>query len=149
MKFLRRFSSWEFAAEKREGGAALDWRLACAEAEQALSDGNALRAFLRIWEMVKKHLLVVPGLMAVYLDWLTAQLARILEEEGEPLPEIAALRDEILAWMPLFAKLKIEVAPGFLPEGFTVPDLKLKRENTPLRLRRHGKLVPVPHPSVR
>ena len=129
LKFLRRFSSWEFAAEKREGGAALDWRLACAEAEQALSDGNALRAFLRIWEMVKKHLLVVPGLMAVYLDWLTAQLARILEEEGEPLPEIAALRDEILAWMPLFAKLKIEVAPGFLPEGFTVPDLKLKREN--------------------
>lgn len=143
LKFLERFTPWEFSDGKGGRGVALEWQLARAEAEQALSDGNALLAFRRVWEMIKKYLLMIPEGGAAYLSWLTAQLARIFEA-GEPPPEVLELRGEMLAWMPLFEKMGLKVAPGFLPEGFVVPQSETSIEEELTQEEGKAGGVPIP-----
>ena len=84
-------------------------------------------AFRKVWELITKYLMVFPESAATHLNWLTSQIVRILEQ-GELPAEIEALRDEMLKWMPLFQELGMGVAPGFLPEGFVMPEFQIVQE---------------------
>ena len=94
---LERFSQWEFSSEKRMENLELGWRLSRAEADRALSDGDVVLAFRKVWELITKYLMVFPESAATHLNWLTSQIVRILEQ-GELPAEIEALRDEMLKW---------------------------------------------------
>ena len=105
----------------------LEWRLSRAEADRALSDGEVVFAFQKVWELITKYLTVFPEAVATHLNWLTSQIVRI-REQGELPAEIEALRDEMLKWMPLLQELGMGVAPGFLPEGFVMPEFQIVQE---------------------
>ena len=133
LNLLKRIGPWEFSSGGRKQDFALDWQIARAEAEQALSEGDLLLALDRVWAMIKKHVLMVPQTAALYLDWLTTQIVRI-REHGALHAEIEAIQNEILAWMPLFDKVGLRVAPGFLPEGFVMPELQIvQQDGSPAR----------------
>jgi len=130
VRYLERFRSWEFLPSLPKGRKKDDTReflMGQAGAEQALSEGKVLLAFDRCWDTIKKHVLMVPREAEPYLIWLTGQIAYI-REQGELPAEIASIRDEVLAWIPLFAKVGIGVAPGFLPEGFVMPEFQIVQE---------------------
>ncbi|NLL36512.1 MAG: motility associated factor glycosyltransferase family protein [Fretibacterium sp.] len=113
LDYYRSFAPWEFAEKKFLRGVFLDWTLARAEAEQALSEGDLMLTFERVWALIKEYAPFIPDGARAYLDWLTTQIARV--EEQQPLPvRLEEIKQEVLEWIPLFEKLGIreEQDPG-------------------------------------